>query len=245
MTLLHDYQNGTSYRRRDTRRGAKDPAWAREVPLYKSYADGGAPAVGLRAPEAFPASDLWQVLRARRSRRHFAAAALPQESLFLLLWAGQGITATDGPWAFRTAPSAGAKYPLETYVCAARVEDLEPGLYHWELPEERLARVEARGDIAAAACGACLDQPMVAQAPATFLWTALWGRSARKYGDRALRYAYLDAGHAAENVHLAAEALGLGACMIGAFFDDEMNALAGVDGVEESAIYAACVGRPV
>jgi SagB-type dehydrogenase family enzyme len=85
---------------------------------------------------------------------------------------------------------------------------------------------------------------MAASAAATFVWTAVWGRSGQKYGDRALRYAYLDAGHLAENLHLAAEALGLGACMIGAFLDDEMNALVGVDGLEESVIYAACVGLP-
>jgi SagB-type dehydrogenase family enzyme len=245
MTLLHDYQGGTSYTRGEAVGRARDPAWARHVALYKSYAEGGAPAVTLARPERLPTSDLWEALRTRRSRRDFTDEAITQESLFLLLWAAQGVTATDGPRALRTAPSAGAKYPIETYVCAAQVDDLQPGLYHWELPEERLAEVEARRDIAAAACRACLDQPMVAQAPATFIWTAAWGRSAEKYGDRALRYAYLDAGHVAENLALAAEALGLGACMIGAFFDDEMNDLVGVDGTGESVLYAACVGHPV
>jgi SagB-type dehydrogenase family enzyme len=124
------------------------------------------------------------------------------------------------------------------------VEGLAAGVYHWELPDERLALVAARPDVAGAACAACLAQDMVAQAPVAFIWSAVWGRSAQKYGDRALRYAYLDAGHLAENLHLAAAALGLGACMIGAFLDDEMNALVGVDGLEESVIYAACVGKP-
>jgi len=241
MTLLHDYQHGTTYGRTGVPR--KDPRWQRTVAPAKSYAAAGAPTMNLRRPERLPAADLWEALRARRSHREFAGDPMPEERLFLLLWAAQGIS-QKGPWPFRTAPSAGALYPVETYVCAVRVEGVVPGVYHWELPEERLAAVGRRPDLAAVACQACLDQPMVAQAAVTFIWSAVWGRSAQKYGDRALRYAYLDAGHLAENLHLAATALGLGACMVGAFLDDEMNALVGVDGDEESVIYAACVGKP-
>jgi SagB-type dehydrogenase family enzyme len=242
MTLLHDYQVGTAYSRR--RMPQRDPSWRRAVAPYKSYAEAGAATVSLARPAHLPQADLWAVMRSRRSRREFAAEALSQETLFLLLWAAQGIT-KQGTWALRAAPSAGALYPVETYVCTPRVDGLAPGLYHWELPDERLALVAARPDVAAAACRACLDQEMVARAPATFIWSAVWGRAAQKYGDRALRYAYLDAGHLAENLHLAATALGLGACMIGAFLDDEMNALMDVDGQEESVIYAACVGKPM
>lgn len=242
MTLLHDYQDGTSYSRESLTRRQTDPAWRKRVPLYKSLTADGAETVELARPEAVPEADLWRLLRERRSRREFLPSELPQETLYQLLWAAQGIT-LPGRWAFRTAPSAGALYPVETYVAAARVDGVEPGVYHWELPEERLARVAARPDVSEAACTACLGQQVAALAPATFIWTALWGRGAQKYGDRALRYAYLDAGHLAQNLHLAAEALGLGCCMIGAFLDDEMNALAGVDGREESAIYAACVGQ--
>ncbi|HET6442234.1 MAG TPA: SagB/ThcOx family dehydrogenase [Phycisphaerae bacterium] len=242
MTLLHEYQEGTSYRRDVTPR--KDPEWRRSVPPYKSYTEAGAETVALERPRRLPKADFWEVLRSRRSRRTFSAEPISQETLFLLLWAAQGITAGGRP-AFRTAPSAGALYPVETYVCAARVEGVAPGVYHWELPEERLALVAAREDVAEVAAQACLDQDMVAHAPVTFVWTAVWGRSAQKYGDRALRYAYLDAGHLAENLHLAATALGLGACMVGAFLDDEMNDLVGVDGRAESVIYAACAGVPV
>ena len=242
MTLLHDYQNATAYSRRRT--PPRDPHWRQAAAPYKSYAEAGAATVSLARPARLPPADLWAVLRSRRSRREFAADPLSQETLFLLLWAAQGIT-EQGTWALRAAPSAGALYPVETYVCASLVDGLAPGLYHWELPDERLALVAPRQDVAAAACRACLDQEMVAQAPASFIWSAVWGRAAQKYGDRALRYAYMDAGHLAENLHLAAVALGLGACMIGAFLDDEMNALVGVDGQQESVIYAACVGKPM
>jgi len=241
MTLLHEYQNGTAYRRGAM--PAMDPHWQRRVGPYKSYADQGATLLALERPQTLPKADLWQCVRSRRSRRRFTEQPLSQESLMLLLWAAQGIT-QPGPWPFRTAPSAGALYPVETYVGAARVEGVAPGIYHWELPEERLALVEARADVAEVAAAACLGQEMVAGAAVTFIWSAVWGRSAQKYGDRALRYAYLDAGHLAENLHLAAEGLGLGACMIGAFLDDEMNALVDVDGQEEAVLYAACVGAP-
>jgi len=241
MTLLHDYQHGTAYAR--AAMPVRDPHWQQRVGPYKSYAENGAPVVSLARPEMWPEADLWKALRARRSHRAFAGAAMSQQTLMLLLWAAQGIT-QPGHWPLRTAPSAGALYPVETYVCAARVAGLEAGVYHWELPEERLALVAARADVASAAQAGCLDQGMVGQAPVTFVWSAVWGRGAQKYGDRALRYVYLDAGHVAENLHLAATALGLGACMIGAFLDDEMNALVGVDGEAESVVYAACVGLP-
>lgn len=240
MALLHEYQNGTAYGRKGFPQ--KDARWRQGVRPYKSYAEQGAPVVALKRPQRLPAADLWETLRARRSQRDFAPEALSEEHLFLLLWAAQGIT-QPGPWPFRTAPSAGALYPVETYVCASRVAGMEAGVYHWELPEERLARVTAMPNVAEAATQACLNQTMVGQAAATFIWSAVWGRGAQKYGDRALRYAYLDAGQIAENLHLAATALGLGTCMIGAFLDDEMNALVGADGEEEAVIYAACVGR--
>ena len=240
MTLLHEYQGRTSYSREAI--PPKDPCWRQAAAPYKSYAQAGARTVGLARLAALPPVDLWQTLRARRSRREYAADPIAQGTLFLLLWSAQGITGGDG-WSFRTAPSAGALYPVETYLCAARVEGIEPGVWHWELPEQRLALVAPRADVAEVACHACVDQEMVAAAAVTFVWSAVWGRGGQKYGDRALRYAYLDVGHLAENLHLAATGLGLGACMIGAFFDDEMNALVGVDGQEETVIYAASVGR--
>jgi len=240
MTLIHDYQNGTAYRRGAV--PARDSRWQRPAGPRKSYADQGATLLALARPGTLPKADLWRCLRSRRSRRRFTDQPLPQEDLMLLLWSAQGIT-QPGPRPLRTAPSAGGLYPVETYVAAARVADVAPGIYHWELPEERLALVEARDEVAEEAAAACLGQEMVARAAVTFIWSAVWGRSAQKYGDRALRYAYLDAGHLAQNLHLAAEGLGLGACMVGAFLDDEMNALVGVDGQEEAVLYAACAGR--
>ena len=91
---------------------------------------------------------------------------------------------------------------------------------------------------------AALNQKMCIEAAAIFVWTAIFNRSKWKYEERAYRYIYLDAGHIAGNLTLAATAAGLGTCQIGAIFDDEVNAIIGVDGKEESAIYMSLVGHP-
>jgi len=147
-------------------------------------------------------------------------------------------------YALRTAPSAGALYPVETYVIAHRVDSLEPGAYHYAVLERELERLRS-GDLRLPVARAALDQGIAAEAAAVFVWSAIWRRSTWKYGQRAYRYAPLDAGHIAENVALAAVGLGLGTCQIAAFYDDEANALLDLDGDEESVIYMTVVGRPV
>ncbi len=91
---------------------------------------------------------------------------------------------------------------------------------------------------------AALGQEMVADAQVIFVWSAVLERGKWKYRERAYRYIYIDAGHIGQNLYLAAEALGLGACTIGAFFDDDVNRLIGLDGTEEPVIYVGCVGWP-
>ncbi|MGB2975237.1 MAG: nitroreductase family protein, partial [Phycisphaerae bacterium] len=113
MSLLHEYQVGTSYRRGEMLQ--KSPEWGRSAAPRKSYADAGAETLVLARPKRLLKADLWELLRKRRSRREYSGRPMAQESLFLLLWAAQGMT-TGGPWALRTAPSAGALYPVETYV---------------------------------------------------------------------------------------------------------------------------------
>ena len=102
----------------------------------------------------------------------------------------------------------------------------------WDMIEDQAEQIKA------------LDQRMAARANVVFIWTAIFQRSKWKYRQRAYRYCYLDAGHIVQNLALAAVALGLGSCQIAALYDDEVNALLGVDGVEESTIYMTVVGRP-
>jgi len=214
--------------------------WANQPEPYKTYPD----AERVRLPEPAPAgADLWEVLARRRSVRAFDSEPLSTQELATLLWAGAGVTAAQMGYALRTAPSAGALYPVETYVAAHRVEGLEPGAYHYDVLSRALERLRT-GDFRLSAARAALDQGIAHDAAAVFLWSAIWRRSIWKYGQRAYRYVPLDAGHIAENMALAAVGLGLGSCQIAAFYDDEANDLLGLDGDEESVVYMTAVGRP-
>ncbi len=197
----------------------------------------------LPAPQTSGGEGLWETIAARRSVREFRPDPISREQLAQLLWGTQGITAREHGAAFRAAPSAGACYPIDTYVAVNRVAGLEPGLYRYDVEGAALKRVR-QGDLSAAIAAACLDQEMAAQAAVVFVWVAVPARSAQRYRERAYRYVYLDAGHIGENLHLAATAMGLGCCAIGAFFDDEVNAIVGVDGQTETAVYLSVVGVP-
>ena len=208
---------------------------------YKNYE---APLAVIPLPEPDLAGDLnlWQLLHSRRSRREYdPAKPLTPAKFSTLLWATQGITARYGEVLFRTAPSAGGLYPVDTYLFLRAVEGLEPGIYHFR-PHAFDLEFLKKGDHSRALVEAALGQMMVMGAQVTFIWSAVVERSKWKYRQRAYRYIYLDAGHIAQNLCLAAEAFGLGACAVGAFFDDKVNAIIGVDGVEETVIYMASVG---
>jgi len=200
--------------------------------------------VELPDPKVPERRDIWELLRRRRSRRVFdASRTIGLDELAALLWASQGVTAKRGEFLFRTAPSAGALYPIETYVHARAVDQLKPGIYHFRPHLFDLEFLRDR-DYSGELVEALLRQSMVSRAQVTFIWTAIPARSRWKYRQRAYRYIYLDAGHLAQNLALGAESFGLGTCMIGAFFDDQVNAIVGVDGVEETAVYLAAVGWP-
>ena len=116
------------------------------------------------------------------------------------------------------------------------------GIYHYAVETHDLEQLK-QGDFRAAIARAALDQEIAYFANVVFVWTAIFERSKWKYKQRAYRYIYLDAGHCAQNVALGAVALGLGSCQIGALYDDEANALLGVDGLTESTIYMTVVGK--
>jgi SagB-type dehydrogenase family enzyme len=217
--------------------------WSKQPEPYKNYETPLA-IISLPEPELTGDPHLWRLLHGRRSRREFdAGRPLAVERLSALLWATQGVTARYGDVLFRTAPSAGGLYPIETYLFVRTVEGLEPGIYHFR-PQTFDLEFLKRGDLGRAVAEAALDQRMVMAAQVTFIWTAIVERSRWKYRQRAYRYIYLDAGHIGENLYLAAGALGLGVCAIGAFFDNKANGIIGVDGIGETVIYLAAVGWP-
>jgi SagB-type dehydrogenase family enzyme len=223
------------------RMGGVGPRWQERPELYKTYPESARVPLPAFAPSRPMTLD--ETLRRRRSVREFRAKGLSLGQVGYLLWAVTGIQRTEEGHEFRPAPSAGALYPIETYLVANEVRDLESGLYHYAIRDHQLERLRG-GSLGRELAGAALGQGMCAEAPAVLVWTALFARSKWKYGQRAYRYIYLDAGHVAENFALAAVGLGLGTCQIGALFDDEVNKLLGVDGSDESVVYMSVVGVP-
>lgn len=233
------FQEKTKYRRGQLGGLSRAEKWPGR---YKHYPD--VPRISLPSPEFRNQPSLWECLNRRRSIRSFKNLPLPLETLSLLLWSCQGISARKFGFELRTAPSAGALYPVETYLSAHRVDNLEPGIYHYDVSVHALEKIKD-GNFNQAIARASLDQDFLADAAVVFIWTAIFARSSSKYRQRAYRYIYLDAGHIAENLALAAVACKLGSCQIGAFYDEEVNTLLGVDGREESTIYLSAVGFPL
>lgn len=208
---------------------------------YKRYPEA-LEVIRLPQPQAEGGEALWQVIAGRRSERDYRAEPLALDQLSQLLWATQGITGRIEGYELRASPSAGALYPCETYLVVNRVSGLRAGLYHYVVPDHALERLK-EADLAHGIADACWGQQMCARAGAVFVWSAVIERCRWKYGERAFRYIYLDAGHIGAQLHLACVALGLGCCAIGAFNDDKVNELVGLDGEEEFAIYLSSVGN--
>lgn len=179
-----------------------------------------------------------QALHQRRSLRSYSRAALSLEEVGQLLWAAQGITSRSG---YRTAPSAGALYPLETFLCAGRVDGLPAGVYRYR-PEGHELVPLAEGDRRAELAAAALAQGWVREAPVVIALAAVYRRVTGRYMQRGVRYAWMEAGHAAQNVLLQAAALGLGGVPVGAFDDRAVARVLRMAG-EEEPLYLIPVGR--
>jgi SagB-type dehydrogenase family enzyme len=181
---------------------------------------------------------LEQAILHRRSVRSFGQGALTLKELGQLLWAAQGITDPSGK---RTAPSAGALYPLEVFVVVGDVEGVPAGIYQYVPESHTLARA-LDGDRRQALAQSGLSQEIIRQGAIDIVITAVYARVTGKYGDRGIRYTHLEAGHAAQNVCLQATALGLGTVTIGAFDDAGVKSVLGAADDEEP-LYVLPVGR--
>ena len=188
--------------------------------------------------------ELRSAIESRRSIRQYARDPLTLNELAYLLWCTQGIVQRHEPYAtFRNVPSAGGRHAFETYLQVNRVSDLEPGLYRYLAFSHRLMAIETSPDVADRLMEACLRQDLVKESAITFIWSCVIYRMAWRYSERAYRLVHLDAGHVCQNLYLAAEQLNCGACAIGAFDDELMARLLGIDGLEEFVIYCATVGK--
>ncbi len=182
---------------------------------------------------------LEQALLERRSVRDYQPGALTLTEVAQLLWAAQGVS--DPQSGFRTAPSAGATFPLELYLVAGEVGDLPAGIYRYRPHSHELERL-AEGDRRAELYDAALRQSPVRVAPVNLVFSAVYARTTARYGERGIRYVHMEVGHAAQNVYLQAVSLGLGTVVIGAFDDEGVRRALNLPAAEEP-LYILPVGR--
>jgi SagB-type dehydrogenase family enzyme len=203
-------------------------------------------ALALPPPKRSEAT-LAEALRGRRSQRSFGSGGLTLCELATVLDAAYGVTrpaTADDPQPLRTVPSGGALYPLEVYAVLARVEGAETGLYHLDPLRQTLEVLSFGPSPLAVLKEAAIYPEIVEGCAVTLLVTGMFWRSRFKYGLRGYRFTLLEAGHLVQNVVLMCAALELAAVPIGGFYDRPVDELLGADGVNESIVYAVCLGRP-
>jgi SagB-type dehydrogenase family enzyme len=211
-----------------------------QPPMFKDYPS--APALALPPPPPPAGPPVEEVILRRRSVRDYGVRPMTLDQLSGLLAYSAGITDNRDPeWPFRAIPSSGGLFPLEVYPVLFNVEGAAPGVYHYDVRRHRLEQVRA-GDFRQQVYQAAVSQEMLLRAALALVVTAIYERVAWKYVDRSYRYIMLEAGHLGQNVYLTATALGLGPSSIGAFFDDEVNQLIGVNGRNEAAVYLLSIG---
>ena len=178
-----------------------------------------------------------KAIKSRRSIRSYEDKKLTLEQVSQLLWAAQGIT---NPKGLRVAPSAGALYPMEVYVVAGKVKDLDPGIYKYNCDEHSLYLVES-GDKRSELSEVAMSQDSVADGMINIVICGVYERTSIKYGSRAERYVHMEAGHIAQNIYLQAVSLGLGTVTVGAFDDEYVREVVGAEH-DERPLYIMPIG---
>jgi SagB-type dehydrogenase family enzyme len=218
----------------------------RPKPLLQLEADENQPVIALPKPQEIKTGfvDLRLTIEQRTSIRDYQNIPLTINEFSYLLWCTQGVNSVHkNSFTKRNVPSAGARHALETYLLINNIEGINPGLYRFLAIEHSLISVSADKDIADRIIRACSNQSFIKSSAVTFIWAAVQDRMTWRYGDRGFRYMLLDAGHICQNLYLSAESINCGTCAIGAFSDDELNSVLGLDGREMFVIYLATVGK--
>ncbi len=237
---MMDFIYRTKYYRESL--GGKSLDWSKKPEIYKEYLN--VKTVKLPNPKEKEIKlTFHEIIRKRKSVREFIPKNVKLEDLSFILWVTTGFRETLFGYDFRTVPSAGALYPIETYIIAKNIEGIEKGIYHYNIKNHLLELLE-EGDFSKNVAISSLHQYFISNASFIIIWSAIFYRTLWKYDERGLRYIFIEAGHIAQNFALSCVACGLGSCQIGAFFDDELNELLGLDGKNESVIYLSCAGYP-
>jgi len=178
----------------------------------------------LEEPKTKGSISLEEAILKRRSHRSYKKEALGFFEISQILWAAQGITSPEG---LRSVPSAGALYPLEIFLVVGKVEKLDAALYKYNPENHSLSKIKD-GDLRSELSIAALGQSWVKEAPAVLVIGGVFERTTKKYGERGIRYVYMEAGHSAQNVYLQATALNLGTVTVGAFDDEKVKEILGL-----------------
>ena len=216
-------------------------------PLQKPVTEGSLPLIDLPDPDqvAVPQANFARLLKDRQSWRKFTPEEIFLGELSYLLYATQGVLAEvgNGYASRRTVPSAGARHPYETYLAVNRVEGLSPGTYRYLPLSHQLLLLEETDKLPGLLTAANLGQKFVGAAAVTFSWSCIPYRAEWRYMEHAHKNMLIDAGHICQNLYLAATALGLGACAVGAYDQAAMDAIFELDGEDEYTVYLAPVGK--
>lgn len=186
--------------------------------------------ISLPKPSYVGEKSVEETLRSRRTVRAFKSQALTSDQLSQILWAADGITADVGYLKLRSAPSAGALYPLDIFVVIGEngVMDMETGVYQYMPDGHYIRRIKGK-DVRTEVAAAALHQMWIEEAPVTLVITGEYERCTKKYGKRGISYTYIEAGHVGQNIFLECEALGLGAGIVGAFYNDQVVKALGIE----------------
>ncbi|MEZ5197352.1 MAG: SagB/ThcOx family dehydrogenase [Bacteroidales bacterium] len=203
--------------------------------------------IQLPAPQLSSGVSVEEAMLNRRSIREFKDIALSLEEVSQVLWSAYGITEERSQPAFlrgglRTAPSAGALYPLDIYLAIGNVKGLKAGIYKY-ISEMHAIELISEGDVRKDLAKAALDQEFLEQAPVSLVFVAVYSRTTQKYGERGReRYVCMDLGHSAQNVYLQTTAMNLGTCAVGAF-TDRMVSMSMLLKSEEEPLYIMPIGK--
>ncbi len=239
--LKDTLRKSIDFRETDQNRGVPAPS------LQKPF-DPDLPRITLPKPDQWEPSigqiDLKRALANRKSHRSFTEDNLTLDELSFLLWATQGIrpSLAQNP-SLRTVPSAGARHSFETYLFVMRVDGLTPGLYRFLPLDNQLLFLTEIEEMQGKLSRATFGQRFVSKGAVTFAWTTIPYRMEWRYSLSAHRVILLDAGHLCQNLYLACEAISAGTCAIGAYDQERLDHLLGVDGDDELAVYLAPVGK--
>lgn len=220
------------------------------VPLSQKEYSPNDILLDLKSPEQFKIGSipLIEVIRNRRSRRKFTREPLSLEELSFLLWATQGVRPRKKTYAgalttLRTVPSGGARHPFETYLAVNNVEGLQAGLYRYLPLKHKLLFLGTVESLSQKVAEACYRQKWIDNAAVVFIWTTVPYRTEWRYTFIAAKIIAQESGHLCQNLYLGSEAIGAGACAVGAYYQKEIDRLIGVDGKDEFVVYVSPVGK--